>query len=96
MAGKLSGEKIWAFPYDEDYKKLNKSEVADIKNTSGRDAGSVTAGLFVGEFVKENTPWVHLDIAATAYRDKKVGYLPKNATGIHVKTLNNLLDPTDC
>ena len=95
-AGKLSGEKIWAFPYDEDYKKLNKSEVADIKNTSGRDAGSVTAGLFVGEFVKEGTPWVHLDIAATAYRNKKSGYLPKNATGIHVKTLNNLLDPTDC
>ncbi|NMW85282.1 leucyl aminopeptidase [Peptoniphilus sp. AGMB00490] len=95
-AAELSGEKIWAFPYDEDFKKLNNSEVADIKNTSGRDAGSVTAGLFVGEFVKENTPWVHLDIAATAYRNKAKGYLPKNATGIHVKTLNNLLDPIDC
>jgi len=95
-AAKLSGEKIWAFPYDEAYKKLNKSEVADIRNTTGRDAGSVTAGLFVGEFVKENTPWVHLDIAGTAYKNKAEGYLPKRATGVHVKTLFNLLNPTEC
>lgn len=95
-AAKVSGEKIWAFPYDEDYKKLNKSEVADLRNTTGRDAGSITAGLFVGEFVKENTPWVHLDIAGTAYRNKAEGYLPKRATGVHVKTLFNLLNPTEC
>lgn len=95
-AGKISGEKIWAFPYDEDFKKLNKSEVADIRNTSNNGAGSVTAGLFVGAFVKENIPWVHLDIAATAYKSKAENYLPKRATGVHVKTLNNLLDPTDC
>lgn len=95
-ASELSGEKIWAFPYDEDYKKLNHSDVADISNTSGRAAGSITAGLFVGEFVKEGTKWVHLDIAGTAYRSKKKGYLPKRATGVHVKTLYNLLNPIDC
>lgn len=95
-AAKVSGEKIWAFPYDDEYKKLNKSEVADLRNTTGRDAGSITAGLFVGEFVKENTPWVHLDIAGTAYKNKAEGYLPKRATGVHVKTLFNLLNPIDC
>ena len=50
----------------------------------------------MGAFVKENIPWVHLDIAATAYKSKAENYLPKRATGVHVKTLNNLLDPTDC
>ena len=94
-AGRIPSDNGYRLYVDE-LMREKEQEVADIKNTSGRDAGSVTAGLFVGEFVKEDTPWVHLDIAATAYRNKKSGYLPKNATGIHVKTLNNLLDPTDC
>ena len=96
QAAEIAGEKIWAFPYDEDFKKLNNSDVADIANTSSNGAGSVTAGLFVGEFVKEKTKWIHLDIAGTAYRSKAKGYLPKRATGIHVKTLYNLLNPIDC
>lgn len=92
-AADLAGEKVWAFPYDDLFKKLNDSDVADIKNSAGREAGSVTAGLFVGAFVKEDLPWIHLDIAGTAYRSKARGYLPAMATGVHVKTLYQLLNP---
>lgn len=85
----LVGEKIWQLPLDPEFAKLNKSNVADIKNSGGRLAGTITAGMFVGEF-NNNLPWVHLDIAGTAFLSKPNGYLPLGATGVHVKTLYNL------
>lgn len=88
-ASKEAGEKIWQLPYDSEYAKLNKSRVADIKNTGGRLGGAITAGMFVGEF-NNNLPWIHLDIAGTAYLSSAYSYLPTGATGIHVKTLYNL------
>lgn len=86
---KLAGEKIWQLPIDPEFAKLNKSNVADIKNSGGRLGGTITAGMFVGEF-NNNLPWVHLDIAGTAFLSKPNGYLPLGATGVHVKTLYNL------
>jgi leucyl aminopeptidase len=89
-AGEEAGERIWQMPMYDEYKEQNKSDVADIKNTGGRLAGSITAALFLGEFVDE-IPWVHLDIAGTAYTDKIKGYKVKGATGVPVRTLVNLV-----
>lgn len=85
-ASQLAGENIWQLPSNKEYKDLIKGDFADLKNVGGREAGTITAGLFLEEFV-DNTPWVHLDIAGTSYLEKQTGYLPKGATGIHVKTL---------
>ncbi len=89
-AAKISGEPVWELPHDEEYKELFKSHFADLKNTGGRWAGAITAGMFLQEFVND-TPWVHLDIAGTSYISGARGYLPKGATGVPVKTLFNLV-----
>ncbi|MCH9037609.1 MAG: leucyl aminopeptidase [Chloroflexi bacterium] len=87
-AGKAAGEKIWQMPLFDEYKEQNKSDVADMKNTGGRPAGSITAAQFLSEF-SEDTPWVHLDIAGTFMADKNKGYMTKGATGVPVRTLIN-------
>lgn len=89
-ASELAGEPVWQLPSNEEYKEQIKGTYADLKNTGGRPAGAITAGLFLGEFVN-NTPWVHLDIAGKSYSSKENGYLPKGATGIPVKTLYNFV-----
>ncbi len=86
----VAGEPVWQLPSGPGYKELIRGDFADLKNTGGREAGTVTAGLFLEEFVND-IPWVHLDIAGTAYNDKPKGYLPKGASGVHVKTLYNLV-----
>lgn len=88
-ASKRAGEPVWQLPTNEEYKEALKGSVGDLKNTTGRDASALRAGLFLGEFV-EDTPWVHLDIAGTSFLEKGRGYLPKGATGVPVKTLYNL------
>ena len=88
-AGADAGEHLWQMPMHEEYKELNKSDVADIKNSGGRWAGTITAAHFLAEFVGD-TPWVHIDIAGTSFRDKERGYLVKGATGVGVRTLINL------
>ena len=65
----------------DDYRELIKSDYADIKNSGGRAAGTITAGWFLREFVGD-WPWVHLDVAGTAYGEGKVSYLTKGATGV--------------
>jgi len=89
-AGKAAGECIWPMPMNDEYKDLNKSDVADIKNTGGRYGGAITGALFIGEFA-EGTPWAHLDIAGTYMTDKEQGYQVKGATGIPVRTLINVV-----
>jgi leucyl aminopeptidase len=84
-----AGERMWQMPMFQEYKELNKSDVADIKNTGGRWAGAITAAQFLAEFVGD-TPWVHLDIAGTAFTDKVRGYKVKGATGVGVRTLVEL------
>jgi leucyl aminopeptidase len=88
-AAKAAGEKAWELPMFEEYREQIKSEVADIKNTGGRNAGSITAAFFLKEFV-EDTPWAHLDIAGVDFMDKDKGILVKGATGIPVRTLTHL------
>jgi leucyl aminopeptidase len=89
-AGTRSGETGWQLPLFEDYKDLIKSDVADIKNTGGRPAGAITAAMFLKEFA-DSFPWVHLDIAGTAYTESDRGYIPKGPTGVPVGTFVELV-----
>jgi len=84
-----AGEKLWQMPMPEEYKEMNKSQIADIKNTGDRYGGAITAALFLSEFVGD-VPWVHIDIAGTASSEKESGYIIKGATGVGVKTLVEL------
>jgi leucyl aminopeptidase len=85
------GEKVWELPLQEEYKELNKSEVADIANIPNtRYGGTITAALFLQEFV-DNTPWVHFDIAGPAFANKKYDLGPKGGTGFGVRTVLKLL-----
>jgi leucyl aminopeptidase len=85
-AAKTAGEKVWELPMWEDYKELIKSDVADMKNSGGRLAGSITAAMLLWEFA-EDTPWVHLDIAGVDLSDHEKGVLVKGCSGIPVRTL---------
>ena len=82
-AGEAAGERGWPLPLWDEYKEQIKSDVADLKNTGGRAAGSITAALFLQEFV-DGFPWVHLDIAGTAYSQTDLGWIPRGPTGIPV------------
>jgi leucyl aminopeptidase len=84
-AAKRAGEPGWPLPLWDDYKELIKSDVADIKNSGGRPAGTITAGLFLKEFA-EGYPWVHLDVAGTAYTESDLGTVPRGSTGVPVGT----------
>ena len=88
-AGESEGEKIWQLPMYDDYKEQIKSNVADMKNTGGRPAGSITAAQFLAEFA-EDTPWAHLDIAGTYLSSKDKGYIVKGGTGVPTRTLINV------
>ena len=88
-AAEKAGEKVWQLPSYPEYKELIKSDWADLKNTGGREAGTITAGLFLGEFVGEN-PWVHMDIAGTSMITNDKSGLVKGATGVGVRTLYHL------
>ena len=85
-AAETAGERIWLLPTYDVYREQYQSAVADMKNTGGRHAGTITAGMFLGEFA-EDTPWVHLDIAGTAWDSKGTDLTPKGATGVMVQTL---------
>ncbi len=82
-----SGEGLWRMPLKASYKKGLKSMLADIKNTGPRAGGSITAGLFLKEFVDTSIPWAHIDIAGTVWADKDRGIDPAGATGYGVRTL---------
>src|SRR5512141_170701 len=84
-AGKRAGEPGWPMPLWDDYKDLIKSDVADIKNSGGRPAGAVTAAMFLKEFT-ESYPWIHLDIAGTAYSEADLVAIPKGPTGVPTGT----------
>jgi leucyl aminopeptidase len=84
-----AGEKVWEMPMYDEYKDQIKSDVADMKNTGGRGAGSITAAMLLREFV-DDTPWVHLDIAGVDNYDRDKGVIVKGASGIPVRTLVNL------
>ncbi|KHG42686.1 MAG: leucyl aminopeptidase [Aphanizomenon flos-aquae KM1D3_PB] len=81
-----AGEKIWRMPMEDKYFDGLKSGIADMKNTGPRYGGSITAALFLKQFVKD-TPWAHLDIAGPVWADKEHGYNGAGATGFGVRTL---------
>ena len=88
-ASRAEGERMWPLPLEDDYKEYLKSAFADIANVGGRWGGAVTAAIFLKEFA-EDTPWVHLDIAGTAWLDESKPYLAKGPTGLPVRTLVRL------
>jgi leucyl aminopeptidase len=81
-AGERAAEKGWQLPLWDEYKEQIKSDVADLRNTGGRAAGSITAALFLKEFT--SYPWVHLDVAGTAYSQSDLGWIPRGPTGTPV------------
>lgn len=85
-AARAAGEKFWRLPSDPAYKELYKSDVADVRNTGGREGGAITGALFISEFAAE-AGWAHLDIAGTSFADKEKAYTPKGGTGVAVRTL---------
>jgi len=89
-AGERSGERVWEMPLWDGYCDQIKSDIADMKNTGGRDGGLITAACLLSKFVQK-FHWVHLDIAATAWTDKDRPYTPKGATGFGCRLLTQFL-----
>jgi leucyl aminopeptidase len=86
-SSKTCGEKMWQMPVDEDYREMIKSTTADIQNVgSGKGGGAITAAMFLKEF-SGDTPWIHLDIAGTAWLDDAKPWAAKGASGVAVRTL---------
>lgn len=90
-AGQSSGERVWRLPLIEEYREALKSDVADMKNTGGRSGSAIKAAIFLHEFVG-NIPWVHCDIASTAFLADSQRYHPKHATGVGVRLLIEFLE----
>ncbi len=80
------GEKFWRLPLDEEYREVIKSNIADMVNSGGRYGGAVTAAMFLKEFAQE-TPWLHLDIAGTAWMEENKPWIAKGPSGIPVRSL---------
>jgi len=85
-AEQRAGEKMWRMPLDDEYREQIKSGIADIKNTGGRWGGAVTAAMFLKEFV-DDTPWIHLDIAGTAWTEENKSWIALGPSGIAVRSI---------
>ena len=89
-AGERAGERCWPLPLWDDYRDILKSEIADVKNSGGRGAGTIAGGWFLKEFV-EGYPWVHLDIAGTAYTENDGPHQTKGPTGVGVRLFSEFV-----
>lgn len=89
-ASRAAAEKMWQLPIYDEYREQIKSQIADVVNTGGRAAGTITGGLFIGEFVEESVPWVHLDIAGTDATAKELPYAAKGPLGTPLRTFVEL------
>src|SRR6202041_3410185 len=86
-SAKAAGEKMWPMPMDDEYQQMNKSEIADIRNTgNGKGGGASTGAWFIKEFA-EDTPWIHLDIASTCWVDEGRPWLAKGPTGVAIRSI---------
>ena len=90
-AASSEGESFWRMPLDTDLRSMLKSPIADLKHVGGRYGGSITAALFLKEFVGDTT-WMHLDIAGPAFTERAHGRLPKGGTGFGVATATRFLE----
>ncbi len=88
-SARAAGEKMWQMPLDDDYREQIRSPFADIQNVGGRYGGAVTAAMFLKEF-STDTPWIHLDIAGTAWIDDNKPFIAKGASGVALRTLVTL------
>jgi leucyl aminopeptidase len=91
-SGSNHGENLWQLPLPAEYKELLKTPYADLNNVGGPNGGAITAGLFLQEFIPENTAWAHLDIAGPFLIDKNWKYYKEGATGFGLKTLVDLCE----
>jgi leucyl aminopeptidase len=85
-ANDKAGEKMWRLPLDDEYKEQIRSSIADIMNTGGRWGGAITAAMFLKEFA-EDTPWIHLDIAGTAWMEDQKPWIAKGPSGVALRSL---------
>ncbi len=85
-ANEKAGEKMWRLPLDDEYKEQIRSSIADMMNTGGRWGGAITAAMFLKEFA-EDTPWIHLDIAGTAWMEDQKPWIAKGPSGIALRSL---------
>lgn len=90
-AGDETGERVWELPLWDSYKKQIKSDVADMKNVGGKEAGTITAAAFLDKFASKYH-WAHIDIAGTAWEKKGKPYIPKGGTGVGVRLLVKFLE----
>jgi leucyl aminopeptidase len=90
-SAKAAGEKMWQMPIDDEYREFIKGSFADIQNIgSGKGGGAITGAMFIKEFAGD-TPWIHLDIAGTAWNDDAKPWLAKGPTAVALRTLVHLL-----
>jgi leucyl aminopeptidase len=89
-AGERAGERCWPLPLWDEYRDVLKSDIADVKNAGGRAAGTIAGGWFLREFA-EGYPWVHLDIAGTAYTDSEPPFQAKGPTGVGVRLFSEFV-----
>jgi len=90
-SGEQVYERLWRLPLDDEYVKNIKGDDADLKNSGGREGHPIMGGIFLKQFVADDIPWAHLDIAGVAANNKNMPYCPKGATGFGVRLLVNYL-----
>ena len=90
-AGKATGEAVWRLPLGDAYDKQVRSNIADMKNVGGRDAGSITAAQILQRFVKDDVAWAHIDIAGMAWSNSDAPTVPKGGTAFGVRLLDRLV-----
>jgi len=91
-SGEATSERLWRLPLDEDYFKQIEGDEADLKNSGGREASTITGGIFLKQFISDAVPWAHIDIAGVADSPKPTPLGPKGATGFGVRLLVNYLE----
>jgi len=94
-AGERTHERLWRMPLDDDYLKAIKGDDADLKNSGGREGHPIMGAIFLKQFVADDIPWAHLDIAGVADSPKDLPYSPKGATGFGVRLLVEYLEKTN-
>ena len=90
-AGDRTNERLWQLPLDDEYLQATKGDDADLKNSGGREGSAIMGGIFLKQFVSDDIPWAHLDIAGMADTPKDTPYAPKGATGFGVRLLLDYL-----
>ncbi len=95
QANENAGEKMWRMPLDDEYQEQIRSDIADIVNSGGRGGGAITAAMFLKEFA-EDTPWIHLDIAGTAWTDEQKPWIAKGPSGVALRSLVQFVQDFSC